>query len=148
MAIGSRRTTPTAPVAAAVVSEAIVAPRNTPCSQSNERYTSGIVRARRPPNRMALIGTPCGSSQCGEMAGLLVAGVVKRELGWAALVPDAGVHGFPCQSVRRWGTGPSMPSHQTPPSSVSATLVKIELRPIASMALGFVLRLVPGATPK
>src|SRR5579859_2938861 len=148
MAIGSRRTTPTAPVAAAVVSDAIVAPRNTPCSQSNDRYTSGTVRARRPPNRMALSGTPCGSSQCADSAGFWVAGVVKRELGWAAFVPDDGVHGWPCQSVRCCGTGPSMPSHHTPPSSVMATLVRIEFRDTASMALGLVLRLVPGATPK
>src|ERR1700724_3735638 len=148
MAIGSRRTTPTAPVAAAVVSDAIVAPRKTPCSQSNDLYTSGTVWAQRPPNRIALNGTPCGSSQCGEIAGFWVAGVVKRELGCAALVPDAGVHGFPCQSVMRWGTGPSMPSHHTPPSSVIATLVKIELLLTASIAFGFVLRLVPGATPK
>src|SRR5947209_20346737 len=97
---------------------------------------------------MALIGTPCGSSQCGEMAGLLVAGVVKRELGWAALVPDAGFHGFPCQSVRRWGTGPSMPSHQTPPASFNATLVKLELTPTATMALGSASRFLTAATPK
>ena len=77
-----------------------------------------------------------------------MAGVVKRELGCAAFVPEPGVHGWPCQSVRRSGTGPSMPSHHTPPSSVMATLVKIELLLTASMALGFVLRLVPGATPK
>src|SRR2546426_12738725 len=94
MAIGSRRVMPTAPVAAAVVSDAIVAPTNTPCSQSNERYTSGTVRPRRPPNRIALSGTPCGSSQCDEIAGFCVAGVVNREFGCAALVPDAGVHGL------------------------------------------------------
>jgi hypothetical protein len=35
IAIGSRRTRPTAPVAAAVVSEAIVAPKYTPWFQSN-----------------------------------------------------------------------------------------------------------------
>src|SRR5712664_805993 len=148
MAIGSRRTTPTAPVAAAVVSEAIVAPRNTPCSQSNDLYTNGTVRARRPPNRIALSGTPCGSSQCLDSTGFRVAGVVKRELGWAALVPEAGVQGLPCQSIKRCGTGPSMPSHHTPRSSVIATLVKIEFWLTASMAFGFVLRLVPGATPK
>src|SRR5438105_6658159 len=97
---------------------------------------------------MALIGTPCGSSQCGDSTGLLVAGVVKRELGCAALVPVDGVHGLPCQSMRRGGTGPSTPSHHTPRSSVIATLVKMESRLTASMALGLVLRLVPGATPK
>src|ERR1700737_282690 len=97
---------------------------------------------------MALSGTPCGSSQCEESAGFCVAGFVNRELGCAAFVPDAGVQGWPCQSVKHCGTGPSMSSHQTPPSSVMATLVKIELLLTASIACGFVLRLVPGATPK
>ena len=41
-----------------------------------------------------------------------------------------------------------MPSHHTPPSGVSATLVKIVLRASAAMALGLVLFEVPGATPK
>jgi hypothetical protein len=41
-----------------------------------------------------------------------------------------------------------MPSHHTPPSSVSATLVKIVFFASAAMALGFVCALVPGATPK
>src|ERR1700730_16590977 len=97
---------------------------------------------------MALSGTPCPSSQLGDSAGFWVAGVVKREFGWAAFVPAVGVHGWPCQSDRRSGTGPSMPSHHTPPSSVMATLVKIELLLTASIACGLVLRLVPGATPK
>src|SRR5260370_3702247 len=97
---------------------------------------------------MALIGTPRGSSQCGERAGLLVAGVVKREFGWAALVPEAGVHGRPCQSARWSGTAPPRPSHQTLPSSVRATLVKMLSCETASSALGLVVRLVPGATPK
>src|SRR5579862_7531272 len=41
-----------------------------------------------------------------------------------------------------------MPSHQTPPSGVSATLVKIEFLASVAMAFGFVLTEVPGATPK
>jgi hypothetical protein len=41
-----------------------------------------------------------------------------------------------------------MPSHQTPPSSVIATLVKIVSLKIALIAFGFVLKDVPGATPK
>src|ERR671917_283651 len=41
IAIGSRRTTPTAPVAAAVVSEARVAPRNVPCCQSKALAGTG-----------------------------------------------------------------------------------------------------------
>ena len=41
-----------------------------------------------------------------------------------------------------------MPSHHTPPSGVSATLVKMVLRESVSIALGLVWREVPGATPK
>jgi hypothetical protein len=41
-----------------------------------------------------------------------------------------------------------MPSHQTSPSSVSATLVKMVLRSTDAIALGLVAREVPGATPK
>src|SRR5580658_10003884 len=41
-----------------------------------------------------------------------------------------------------------MPSHHTPPSGVSATLVKIEFRASVSMAFGLVLWDVPAATPK
>src|SRR5579884_60197 len=150
MAIGSRRTTPTFVSAAAVPSEAMVAPTYTPCSQSNDWYTSGTVSARRPPKRMAEMGTPRGSSQCGEIAGLFVAGVVKRELGCAA-GPDGsslGPQSLPSQSIRCSGTGPSMPSHHTVPSSFSATLVKMVSWLTAAMAFGLVLELVPGATPK
>ena len=41
-----------------------------------------------------------------------------------------------------------MPSHHTSPSSVRATLVKIVLAPIESIADGLVSYEVPGATPK
>ena len=41
-----------------------------------------------------------------------------------------------------------MPSHHTPPSGVSATLVKMVLRDSVAMALGLVCDGVPGATPK
>ena len=41
-----------------------------------------------------------------------------------------------------------MPSHHTPPSGVSATLVKIVFFASAAIALGLVTLLVPGATPK
>ncbi len=41
-----------------------------------------------------------------------------------------------------------MPSHQTPPSGVSATLVKIVFFASAAIAFGFVFADVPGATPK
>src|SRR3712207_6410673 len=51
IAIGSKRSWPTSPAAAAVVSALIVAPRKTPCSQSNASRTSGTTLERRPPNR-------------------------------------------------------------------------------------------------
>ena len=41
-----------------------------------------------------------------------------------------------------------MPSHQTSPSGVSATFVKIVFARIVAIAAGFVASPVPGATPK
>src|ERR1700733_2672112 len=143
IAMGSRRTWPTPPVAAAVVSDPMVAPTYTPALQLNAWYTSGIVVARRPPKISALIGTPCGASQAGSMVGHCDAGAVKREFGCAALAPVdfaiSGVHLRPCQSMHSAGGSSVMPSHQTPPSGVSATLVKMELVASVAMALGFVL---------
>src|SRR5262245_46836155 len=96
----------------------------------------------------ALIGTPWGSSNFGETDGHCRAGTVKRLLGWAAGSGEPLAQGRPRQSVRVAGTSPSMPSHHGQPSAVSATLVKIVLRPTVAMALGLVLVLAPGATPK
>src|ERR1700690_1424715 len=111
-----------------------------------------MVLARRPPKMMALMGTPVGSSQAASMVGHCEAGAVKRALGWAALAPVffaiPGVQTWPCQSRHSTGGSSVMPSHHTPPSGVSATLVKIVLRPSVAIALGLVLALVPGATPK
>ena len=148
MANGSRRRLPTAPAAAAVVSEAMIEPRNTPCSQSRDWNTSGTTEARRPPNRMASMGTPAGSSHSEAMAGSWAAGTVKRALGWAAGVPDSGVQSSPFHEVRWAGGSSVIPSHHTSPSSVSAVLVKMALPSRVSMALGLVWLLVPGATPK
>ena len=147
MAKGSRRRFPTAPVAAAVVSDAMIEPRNTPCSQSKDWSTSGTTEARRPPKRMAEIGTPSGSSHSGAMAGSWDAGAVKRAFGWEAGVPFSGVQSSPRQSMA-WAGGSLMPSHQMSPSSVRAVLVKIEFAESVSIALGLVWSLVPGATPK
>src|SRR6478752_3304922 len=94
------------------------------------------------------MGTPRGSSQSGSSAGFCVAGAVKRALGCEALASDAGVQSLPCQSIACAGGSPSMPSHHTSPSSVSATLVKIVLARIDSNADGLVEYDVPGATPK
>src|SRR5688500_11786603 len=123
MAIGSRRTTPTWPVADAVVSLPSVAPTYTPCSQLNARKTSGIARLRRQPKTIAHTGTPAGSSHAGSSAGLFVAGAVKRLLGWAAFRPQSGVQGWPVQSIRLGGGVLVLPSHQTSPSGARATLV-------------------------
>src|SRR5919199_1419322 len=148
IAIGSKRSLPTSPAAAAVVSTDIVAPRNTPCSQSNASLTSGTTVARRPPNRNASIGTPAGSSHSAAMHGHCAAGVVKRAFGCAAGSPDSGVQSLPCQSIACSGGSPVIPSHQMSPSSVLAQLVKIVLRSTVSIALGLVLCEVFGATPK
>src|SRR3712207_9462267 len=84
IANGSRRTTPTAPVAAAVVSEDSVAPMNTPWFQSRASVTSGMVVLRRPPKRIAEIGTPFGLVYSGARIGHWVIGGQKRMLRWLA----------------------------------------------------------------
>src|SRR5476649_1413065 len=95
----------------------------------------------------AEIGTPAGSSQAASITGFCVAATVKRAFGWAALVPEAGVQSLPCQSIRCAGACLVRPSHQTSPSSVSATLVKMVFSRIEAMQLKLVFSLVPGATP-
>src|SRR5882672_11097520 len=151
MAIGSRRTTPTLPLAAAVVSEESVAPMKVPCCQSRDSVTSGIVPARRPPKKIAEIGTPFGSSHSGARIVHCDIGVQYREFGCelgSPSAPSAGVQSRLFHEVRCAGGAP-MPSHQMSPSSVSATLVNSEL-PLAMVriAFGLVCQSVPGATPK
>src|SRR5665213_848237 len=111
-----------------------------------------MVVARRPPKMKAEMGTPSGASQLGSMVGHWLAGAVKRPLGCAAgrpvFLPMAGVHLLPCQSRHSAGGLSVMPSHQTPPSGVRVTLVKMVLRARVAMALGLVFAEVPGATPK
>src|SRR5215831_10574732 len=101
---------------------------------------------------IALIGTPSGSSQAGSIVGHWLAGAVKRAFGCAAFAPVSlaifGVHRLPCQSRHSAGGSSVIPSHHTPPSGVSATLVKIVFFASAAIAFGFVLLEVPGATPK
>src|SRR3954462_9703066 len=138
MANGSKRRGPTAPAAAAVVSELIVAPLKTACSQSNASRPSGTTVERRPPNRNASIGTPFGSSHSSAIDGHWAAGVVKRAVGGAAGSPESGVQSLSCRSVACAGGSLVMPSHQTSPSSVFAQLVKIELDATVFMALGLV----------
>src|SRR6187431_1347026 len=148
MAKGSKRSLPTAPACAAVVSELMIEPRNTPCSQSKDSVTSGTLVARRPPKRNAEIGTPFGSSHSGAIDGHCEAGTQKRELGCAAGPSDSGVHDWPFQSVRCAGGSSVRSSHHTSPSSVSAVFVNTVLVSIVCSAFGFELSLVPGATPK
>src|SRR5260370_3599503 len=101
---------------------------------------------------IALIGTPLGFSQSGSIVGHCEAGAVKRAFGCAAFAPVSfaisGVHLFPFQSRHSAGGSSVMPSHQTPPSGVSAALVKIQFVASVAMALRFVLTEVPAATPQ
>src|SRR3954469_10621896 len=148
MANGSRRRAPTLFSAAAVPSEATFEARKTPCCQLNDSVTSGTAVARRPPKRIAEIGTPFGSSHSGAIVGHWDAGTVNREFGCAAGSGLSGVQSRPFQSMR-WAGGSSVrPSHQTSPSSVSATLVNTELPQSVSIAFLLVDSPVPGATPK
>src|ERR1700761_860304 len=112
---------------------------------------SGTVEERRPPKMSASMGTPSGLCHASSLGGHCAAGAVKRLLGCAAgrpVLPMAGVHGSPRPSRHSDGGESVMPSHQTPPSGVSATLVKMVLRASVAMALGLVCAEVPGATPK
>src|SRR5215471_13745925 len=106
-----------------------------------------MVVARRPPKTNALIGTPSGSSQAGSIDGHCEAGAVKRALGCAAGAPVSlaicGVHFLPRQSRHSEGGWSVIPSHQMPPSGVSATLVKIVFFESVAIAFGLVLGEVP-----
>src|SRR5271154_4215993 len=96
----------------------------------------------------AEIGTPAGSSHAGSTLGHCATEQVKRELGCAAGRPHPGVQSWPRQSIKCAGGWSVIPSHHTSPSSVKATLVKITSRSSIFSAVGLVLVLVPGATPK
>src|SRR5882672_11090247 len=120
----------------------------TPSVQSKLSVTSGTVVPRRPPKTNADIGTPSGVSHAASIEGHCDAGTVKRAFGCAALRPQSGVQGRPCQSVSCAGGSSVMPSHQTSPSGVIATLVKMQLRLSVAIAFGLDFSEVPGATPK
>ncbi len=118
-----------------------------------------MVVGRRPPKMMAEMSTPSGSSQVGSMVGHCAAGAVKRPFGMGGrscarvLLVATPYQGLPRQSSASAGGVSVMPSHQmsplgTPFSVTSATLVKMELARRVAMALGLVLSVVPGATPK
>src|ERR1700722_19109691 len=147
MAMGSRRVIPTSPVAAAVVSLAIVAPTNTPACHSNDSNTSGAPRALPPPKINAEIGTPSGASHFGEMLGDCLAGTVDREFGCAATAFE-GSHSCPRPVIKPAGGSPPIPSHHGSCSGVMPVFVKSVLSFTASITFGLVFLLVPGATPK
>src|ERR1043165_9943860 len=107
-----------------------------------------MVSARRPPKMMALMGTPFGLLASGSSMGLFVIGAAKRELGCAAFSFESGVHLLPRQSRHSFGGGLSWPSHQTSPSSVRATLVKMVSLRMVFIAVALDLEFVPGTTPK
>src|SRR3954454_13211888 len=146
IANGSRRSLPTCPTIAAVVSEPMNEPSSTPWRQSSASTISGTVVERRPPNSIASIGTPFGSSHSGAIDGACAAAAVKREFGWAAGLSASGVQSSPCQSIRCAGGSFVSPSHHTSPSSVFATLVKTVSCSTIFSALGFGFLAVPGAT--
>ena len=60
------------------------------------------------------------------------------------LLPISGVHRSPRQSRHSAGGLSVMPSHQTPPSGVSATLVKMVFLRQRRHRVGLVFALVPG----
>jgi hypothetical protein len=123
-------------MAAAVASEPMVAARYTPWLQLKAWKTSGMSLLILPPKMNALIGTPSGFSQSASMLGHWLAGAVKRALACAATRPQSGVQSSPFQSMACAGGGPSMPSHQTSPSSVSAALVTMQFFFMVNIALG------------
>ena len=112
-----------------------------------------MVVGRRPPKMKAEMGTPSGSSQSGSMVRALAGGGGEAAVGvgggLAGRFADLGGPAF-AAPVEAFGRAARsvMPSHQTPPSGVRATLVKMVLRASVAMALGLVLAEVPGATPK
>src|SRR3954469_6446880 len=101
-----------------------------------------MVFERRPPKMIALIGTPRGSFTWLERIGLFEAGAVKRLFGCAAFSVLPFFQGCPFQSVSSSGTSPSRPSHQTSPSLVTATLVKMVSFAMVFIALGLLFMLV------
>src|SRR3954454_12594563 len=106
----------------------MIEPRNTPCRQLYASVTSGTVVARRPPKRIAEIGTPAGSSHSGATDGTCDNGAVKRLFGGALGLPGWADQSSPSQSMRCAGFSGVRPSHQTSPLSMRATLVNAVLR--------------------
>lgn len=94
---------------------------------------------------MQLINRTVRSEETGPVK---VSGVLKAAS--SSPLPLSGLQGWFFQEVTETpsGRGSSMPSQHTPPSLVSATLVKMVFFMMVFMALGLVFTEVPGATPK
>ena len=109
--------------------------------------------ARRPPNTIAVTGTPLGLLNSFDRHGQFTAGAVKRLLGWASLLPAATYSlpftFMPVHSSAFSGGFLSRPSHHTVLlSRLCATLVKMVFFMVVCSAFGFDFSFVPGATPK
>ena len=90
----------------------MIEPRNTPCSQSKLSVTSGTLVARRPPKRIAEIGTPFGSSHSGAIDGHCDGGGGEAGVGVGGGASDSGVQSLPFQSMRcAGGVGEALPPH-------------------------------------
>lgn len=97
--------------AAAVASEDMDEAMKTPCCQLKASYTRGTPLGRRPPNSIALMGTPLGFSQSLSMIGQLLIGAQNLELGCAALV-FPGFQFFSPSQVVTSASGSGKPSKQ------------------------------------
>jgi len=150
--MGSRRTLPCAPSAAAVISDshgcAYIDPRTPIECLKYQWHGAGPTAAKND----GADGNPVWIFPRWVNCGHWDAGAVNRALGCAALAPVSaaiwGVHLVPCQLIHSDGGSSVMPSHHTPPSGVSATLVKIVFFRHGSHSVGIGLYRGTGATPK
>src|SRR5258707_4581445 len=96
----------------------------------------------------AEIGTPCGSSQCGEIEGHWLAGEVKRELGCATGTSGSCSLGWPSQLIvpaGRFLSSGVMPRHQGGPACGPPTVGEIPIFYSVGLAVGVGCRPASGA---
>ena len=118
MANGSRRTTPTWPTMAAVVSDPSVAAMYTPSFQLFASVTNGTVVDRRPPKIIAEIGTlPDRPTSDGHLQG--AHGEVCDAICVRSQAPTNRCPYMPLPIGQVRGRVLVMPSHHTSPSGVS-----------------------------
>ena len=126
MAIGSRRRSPILPAAAAVFSDAMMEPRNVPCCQDRASVTSGTIGGAAAAEQDGADRNALGVLPLlGDHRALLGRGREAR-VGMGCRTASGRGPGS-AQPVDGLGRGPSpICSHQTSPSGVSATLVKMQ----------------------